>query len=65
VLGVLSGELWEEMEEAKHDGVGREMAVKRAQALVVIRPDRPHVDDAAVMQWQRTLEPRYIAWKSE
>jgi hypothetical protein len=51
VLGILSGELREQMEEAKHDGVGREMAVKRAQTFTVIRSDRPGVDDSAITQW--------------
>jgi hypothetical protein len=50
VLGILSRKLGEQMEKAKYDGVGRELAVKHAQALVVIRSDRPNVDDAAIMQ---------------
>jgi hypothetical protein len=39
------------MEETKHNGVGREVAVKRTQSLVIMRPDHPNVDDMTIMQF--------------
>jgi hypothetical protein len=50
VFGIWSGKLWKQMEETKYNGVGREVAVKRPQSLVIMRPDRPNVDDMTIMQ---------------
>jgi hypothetical protein len=51
VLGIRSGKLRKHMEETKHNGVGREAAVKFTQSLVIMRPDHPNADDMTIMQF--------------